>query len=69
MVLLGGVIVLEWTYLHEELFTASPLDLRDALHRFLRAFVGVIDTGLILTAPVVALLVLHRGVNHIEVGQ
>ena len=69
MVLLGGVIVLEWTYLHEELFTASPLDLRDALHRFLRAFVGVIDTGLILAAPVVALPVLHRGVDHIEVGQ
>ena len=69
VVFLGGIVVLERADLHEELFAASPLDLRNALHRLLRAFVGVIDTGLILAAPVVALPVLHRGVDHIEVGQ
>ena len=69
VVLLGGIVVLERADLHEELFAASPLDLRDALHRLLRAFVGVVNAGLILAAPVVALPVLHRGVDHIEVGQ
>ncbi len=34
-----------------------------------RAFVGVVDAGLILAAHVVALPVFYRGVDHIEVGQ
>ena len=69
MVLLGGIVVLEGADLHKELPAAPPLNLRDALHRFLRAFVGVVDTGLVLAAHVVALPVLHRGVNDVEVGQ
>jgi len=69
VVLLGRIIVLERADLHEELLAATTLDLRDALHRFSRAFVGVVDAGLVLTAPVVALPVLYRGVDDIEVGQ
>ena len=69
MVFLGGIVVLERADLHEKLLAAAALDLRDALHRLLRAFVGVVDAGLVLAAPVVALLVLYRGVDHIEVGQ
>jgi hypothetical protein len=69
VVLLGGVVVLEWADLHEELFNASPLDLRDALHRLLRLIVGVVDSGLVLTSYVVTLSVFNRGVDHIEVSQ
>ena len=66
VVFLGGIEVFERAGLHEELFNASPLDLRDALHRFLRAFVGEVNAGLVLAAAVVALPVLHRGVDDIE---
>lgn len=66
MVLLGGVVVLERADLHEEFLAAAALNLRDTLHRLSRAFVGVVDAGLILAAAVVALPVLHRGVDDIE---
>ena len=69
VVFLGGIVVLERADLHEELLTSAALDLRDALHRFPGLVVGVVHAGLILAAPVVALPVLHRGVDHIEVGQ
>ena len=69
VVFLGGIVILERADLHEKFLAAAALDLRDALYRFSRAFVGVVDAGLVLTAPVVALLVLHRGVDDIEVGQ
>jgi hypothetical protein len=69
VVFLGGIVVLERADLHEESLAAAALDLRDALHRFSCAFVGEVDTGLVLAAPVVALPVLYRGVDDIEVGQ
>ena len=69
VVFLGRIVVLERADLHEEFLAAAALDLRDALHRLSRAFVGVVDAGLVLAAAVVALPVLHRGVNDIEVGQ
>ena len=56
-------------HLHEEFFAAAALDLRDALHRLSRAFVGEVNAGLVLAAAVLALPVLHRGVDDIEVGQ
>ena len=69
MVFLGGIVVFKRADLHKEFLAAAALDLRDALHCFSRAFVGVVDAGLVLAAPVVALPVLYRGVDHIEVGQ
>ena len=69
MVFLGGIEVFERADLHEEFFAAAALDLRDALHRLSRAFVGEVNAGLVLAAAVVALPVLHRGVDDIEVGQ
>ena len=69
MVFLGGIVVLERTDLHKEFLAAATLDLRDAFYRFSRAFVGVVDAGLVLAAPVVALPVLYRRVDHIKVGQ
>ena len=69
MIFLGGIVVFERADLHEEFLAAAALYLRDALHRFSRAFVGVVDAGLVLAAPVVALPVLHRGVDDVEVGQ
>ena len=69
VVFLGGKEVFERADLHEEFLAAASLDLRDALHRLSRAFVGVVDAGLVLAAPVVALPVLHRGVDDIEIGQ
>ena len=69
VIFLGGIVVFERTDLHEEFLAAPALNLRDALHRFSRAFVGEVDTGLVLAAPVVALPVLRRGVDDIEVGQ
>lgn len=52
-----------------EFCVADATDLRDALHRLSGTFVGVEDAGLVLAAAVVALPVLHRGVDDIEVGQ
>ena len=69
MVFLGGIVVLERADLHEEFLAAAALDLRDALHRFSRAFIGEVNAGLVLAAPVVALPVLYRGVDDIEVRQ
>ena len=69
VVFLGGIEVFERADLHEEFFAAAALDLRDALHRLSRAFVGEVNAGLVLAAAVVALPVLHRGVDDIEVGQ
>ena len=69
MVFLSGIEVFERADLHEEFLAAASLDLRDALHRFSGTFVGVVDAGLVLAAAVVALPVLHRGVDDIEVGQ
>ena len=69
MVFLGGIEVFERADLHEEFFAAAALDLCDALHRLSRAFVGEVNAGLVLAAAVVALPVLHRGVDDIEVGQ
>ena len=69
VIFLGGIVILERADLHEEFLAAAALDLRDALHRFSCAFVGEVDTGLVLAAPVVALPVLYRGIDDIEVGQ
>ena len=69
VVFLGGIEVFERADLHEEFFAAAALDLRDALHRLSLAFVGEVNAGLVLAAAVVALPVLHRGVDDIEVGQ
>ena len=69
VVFLSGIEVFERADLHEEFFAAAALDLRDALHRLSRAFVGEVNAGLVLAAAVVALPVLHRGVDDIEVGQ
>ena len=69
MVLFGGIVIFEWADLYKELLAAAPLDVSNALHRFLRAFVGVIDAGLILTASVVSLLFFHRGIDDVEVRQ
>ena len=69
MVFLGGIEVFERADLHEEFFAVAALDLRDALHRLSRAFVGEVNAGLVLAAAVVALPVLHRGVDDIELGQ
>ena len=69
VVFLGGIEVFERADLHEEFFAAAALDLRDALHRLSRAFVGEVNAGLVLAAAVLALPVLHRGVDDIEVGQ
>ena len=69
MVFLGGIVVLERADLHEEFLTAAALDLRDALHRFSRTFIGEVNAGLVLAAPVVALPVLYRGVDDIEIRQ
>ena len=69
VVFLGGIEVFERADLHEEFLAAASLDLRDALHRLSGTFVGVVDAGLVLAAAVVALPVLYRGVDHIEVGQ
>ena len=69
MVFLGGIVILERADLHEEFLAAAALDLRDTLHRLSRAFVGEVNAGLVLAAAVVALPVLHRGVDDIEVGQ
>ena len=69
VVFLGGIVILERADLHEEFLAAAALDLRDALHRLSGAFVGVVDTGLVLAAAVVALPVLYRGVDDVEVRQ
>jgi len=69
VVFLGGIVVLERADLHEEFLAAAALDLRDALHRFSRAFIGEVNAGLVLAAAVVALPVLYRGVDDIEVRQ
>ena len=66
MVFLGGIVILERADLHEEFLAAAALDLRDALHRFSRAFVGVVDTGLVLAAAVVALPVGGAGIVDLE---
>jgi len=69
VIFLGGIVVLERADLHKEFLAAAALDLRDALHRFSRTFVGKVNAGLVLAADVVALPVLYRGVDDIEVGQ
>ena len=69
MIFLGGIVVLERADLHEEFLAAAALDLRDTLHRLSGAFVCEVNAGLVLAAAVVALPVLHRGVDDIEVGQ
>ena len=69
VIFLGGIVVFERADLHEEFLAAAALDLRDALHRLSRAFVGEVNAGLVLAAAVVALPVLHRGVDDIEVSQ
>ena len=45
------------------------LDFRDAFYRFFYLVIGVIDTGLILTAAIITLTVLHRRINDIEVRE
>ena len=69
VVRLGGIVVFQRSNLHGEPFTASPLDFGDAFHRFSRAVVGVVNAGLVLASDVVALPVLHRGVDDVEVSQ
>ena len=69
MVFLGGIEVFERADLHEEFFAAAALDLRVARLRLSRAVLGEVNAGLVLAAACVALPVLHRGVDDIEVGQ
>ena len=69
VIFLGGIVILQRADLHKEFLAAAPLNVRDALHRFPDLVVGVVHAGLILAAPVVALPVLHRGVDDVEVRQ
>ena len=69
VVLLGRIVGFQRANLHEELPAASLFNPRDALHRLLRFIICVVNTGLILTAPVVALPVFYRRINNIEVSQ
>ena len=69
MVFLRRIKVYQRANLYEKGLAAAALNGGDALDRFLGPFIGIIDASLILAAPVVALPVLHRGINDVEISQ
>lgn len=69
VVFLRRIEIDQRTDLHHELLAAAPLDGGNPFHRLPGGFIGVIDSGLVLGAPVIPLPVFHRGVDDVEVGQ
>lgn len=65
----SGAVVFQVGRTPQKFFTAVPFDLRDVLHHLSGTFVGVVHAGLVLAVLVIALPVLHRGVDDMEVGQ
>jgi len=65
----SGAVVFQVGRTPQKFFTAVPFDLRDVLHHLSGSFVGVVHAGLVLAVLVIALPVLHRGVDDMEVGQ
>ena len=69
MVLLCGEVVSQRPDLYEEALVVATLDFRNALYCLFRLVVGVVNAGLVLAAPIVALPVLYRRVDNVVIGK
>ena len=69
MILFGRIEIPQWADLHIKALAGSPLNSGNAFHRLFCGVIGIIHTGLVLTAQIHALPVDLCRIDDVKIGQ